>query len=104
MPRTYRGSTRTAQEGSGMNPRQKAKDLVELAVDERTPEKERLSAALKAVALIRKHDLLASPLDLLSSENETVQAVKSVAEVLFDPEFKNNVKKITSRFSGARRR
>jgi hypothetical protein len=78
--------------------RQKARDLIELAVDERTPEKERLSAAVKAVALIRKHDLLASPLDMLSGENETVQAAKSILEVLTDPKLTKNVKKVAERF------
>jgi hypothetical protein len=81
-----------------MNSRQKARDLIELAVDERTPEKERLSAAVKAVALIHKYDLLVSPLDMLDSENETVSAAKSILEVLTDPKLTANVKKVASRF------
>ena len=39
-----------------MNPRQKARDLIELAADDRTPEKERVAAAWKAVELIRGRD------------------------------------------------
>lgn len=82
-----------------MTPRQKARDLIELAADERTPEKERLSAAIKAVALIRKHDLLASPLDgILDGGDETVQAAKSIFDTLTDPKLRNNVKKVADRF------
>jgi hypothetical protein len=78
--------------------RQKVKDLVELAVDDSTTDKERVAAAMKAVVLIRKHDLLTSPLDILSSENETVQATKSILEVLTDPKLAKNVKKVADRF------
>jgi len=88
-----------------MTPRQKARDLIELAADERTPEKERLAAALKAVAIIRKHDLLASPLDgILDSGDETVQAVKSIFDVFTDPKLRENVKKVARRVNRARRR
>lgn len=46
-----------------MNVRQKAKDLIRLAVDQSTTKHERESAALQAVALIHEHGLLDSPLD-----------------------------------------
>lgn len=75
-----------------MDVRQKAKDLVELAGDKRTPEKERANAAVAAIALIRKHDLLTIPetsenrvaaiLDGISSiidvDDDTVQAVATI--------------------------
>jgi len=78
--------------------RQKAKDLLELAADESTTDKERISAAMKAGALIRKHDLLSSPLDMLGSDNETVQAAKSIFEKLADPKLAKDLKKVADRF------
>jgi len=85
-----------------VNLRQKTRDLVELAVDERTPEKERLSAALKAVRLIHEHDLLASPLDILDGiDSDTVRAAKSVATAL--PDLKKNLQKVFEGVGGARR-
>lgn len=88
-----------------MNHRQQARDLIELAADSRTPEKERLSAAIKAVALIRKYDLLANPLDSLV-DNETVQAGKSIFDMLTNPESElvRNVKKISKGVKKLRRR
>lgn len=96
-----------------MNPRQKAKDLIELAAHSDTPEKERLSAAVKAVALIRKYDLISDTneettdtaktifSELLSRvDSETLRAAKSIFDVFTDPEFQGNVKKV----AGARRR
>lgn len=65
-----------------MNLRKKARDLIELAVDPRTPESERRNAAMKAVKFIRKHDLLAKPQPknplegFLQDNDETVQTVK----------------------------
>lgn len=87
-----------------MSNRQRAKDLIELALDDGASEAERLSAALKAIRLIRKHDLLSSPLDLIDTENETVQAVKGIFETLTNPKLVKNVKKVGERFSGRRRR
>lgn len=86
-----------------MSYRQRAKDLIELALDDGAPEPERLSAALKAVKLIQKHDLLASPLDLIDSKNETVQAVKGIFEVLTNPKLTKNVKKVGERLRRRRR-
>lgn len=86
------------------NQRQRAKDLIELAVDDGTPEKERLAAALKAVGLIHKYDLLASPLDdLLGSKNETVRAVSTVVERATDPDFLGALKTIGGQIAAARR-
>jgi hypothetical protein len=87
-----------------MSTRQKAKDLVALAVDDRTPEKERITAALRAVKLIAKYGLLASPLDILDSENETVQAVRGIADVLLDPKLRRNVARVASGLKRRRRR
>lgn len=87
------------------SPRQKAKDLIELAADIHTSQKERISAAIKAVALIRKHDLLASPLDgLLDSSDETVQAATNIFETLTNPKLVGNLKKVAGRFNRRRGR
>lgn len=85
--------------------RQKVKDLIELACDETGDEKERVAAAVKAVRLIRKYDLLSSPLDgLLSSDNETVSAAATIFETLTSPNLVNSVKRVGSHLSQARRR
>lgn len=84
--------------------RQKTKDLIELALDERTPEKERISAAFNALKLIRKHGLVDSPLDGLLDGNETVQAAKTILEKILDPELTRSVKKVRDGFSRRRRR
>jgi len=79
--------------------RRKAKDLIELAVDDSTTDKERLAAAMQAIKLIRKHDLLASPLDgLIDSEDETVKAAHSIFETLTDPKLRKDVERIANRF------
>ena len=84
--------------------RQKALDLIELAHDESTSDSERVSAAMKAIKLIRRHDLLASPLgDLLGSKNETVRAVSSVIDKFTDPAFIDNIKTIGGQVAAARR-
>lgn len=87
-------------------PRQKAADLIELVMDEEGSENERVSAAMKAVAIIHKHDLLASPLDdLLGSENETVKAASTILDTLTNPDFIGAAKKIAGRVgNGGRRR
>lgn len=75
--------------------RKKARDLIELAVDENTPKEERLAAAFNAAKLIHKYDLLASPLDeLLGSENETIRAASTVLDRITDPAFIDSVKTI----------
>lgn len=88
-----------------MSHRQKARDLVELAADVDTPDAERIAAAMKVVKLIRKYDLLASPLDgLLDSGNETVQAAGDIFARITDPSLLNSVRKIGAHLSQARRR
>jgi hypothetical protein len=86
-----------------VNYRQKAKDLVKLAVDERTPEKERLSAMVAVVKLIHQHDLLSSPLDgLLNTDNETVQAAATLFGQVTSPDFIDSVKRVARGFTGRR--
>lgn len=71
------------------DPRQQVKDMVRKALDERTPEKERITTGFKALALIQKHGLLDSPLDALV-DTETRDLIDSVdktvrgARKLFD--------------------
>jgi hypothetical protein len=73
-----------------MDMREKAKDLMNLALNEaKVNEKERIAAAFKALKIIHEHELLASPLDgidiggLAGLDKETVDAtvtlVKKVA-------------------------
>jgi hypothetical protein len=88
-----------------MDARQKAKDLITLALDERTPEKERISAAFGCLKVIAKNGLLDSPLDgILSSDNETVQAAATIFEALSNPVLVKSVRKIAGGFSRGRRR
>lgn len=87
------------------NRRQKAKDLIELATNEGTPDKERIAAAVRAVGLIKKYDLLSSPLDVMFDvDNETAAAVGSILNVVTDPGLIDSVKKISERFTRKRRR
>jgi hypothetical protein len=84
--------------------RQQAKDLIELAVDDRTPEKERLNSAMKAIAIIHKYDLLSSPIDALNEiDNETIRAATKIVEKITDPDLVSSLKKIGSHI-GRRRR
>lgn len=91
--------------------RQKAKDLMTLALDERTPEKERVVAAFGALKIAFRYDLFSSPLDgILQSDNESVKAAATIFEMLTDPDFVRSVKKVAggiarrdSRGSGERR-
>ncbi len=76
-----------------MDPRQKAKDLMTLALDERTPEKERLAAAFGALKVIEKNALLDSPFDGI--DNESVRAAVDIANrTIFDADFKRNARKV----------
>ena len=87
------------------NVRQKAKDLMTLALDERTPEKERITSAFTALKIIDKHDLLASPLDgIMSIDNESVQAAGTIFSKLTDPDFVKSVKKVAGAVASRRRR
>ena len=85
--------------------RQKAKDLMKLALDERTPEKERIAAAFGALKIIDKNELLSSPLDgIMAIDNESVQAAGSIFETLTHPNFIKSVKKVAGGVSRARGR
>ena len=88
------------------NPRQKVKDLMTLALDERTPDKERVTSAFQALKMIDKYDLLSSPLDGIMDNvnNETVQAAGSIFQKLTDPDFVSSVKKVGRAISSRRRR
>lgn len=88
-----------------MSARQKARDLVELAADVDTPDKERVAAAMKLVKLIRKYDLLASPLDgLMASDNETVQAATDIFSRITDPSLVKSLKKVADQIGRVRGR
>jgi len=90
-----------------MDTRQKAKDLINLALDESAKgnEKERIVAAFKALKIISDNGLLNSPLDgIMQSDNETVQAAASIFEKLTDPAFVKSVKKVASGFGRGKRR
>lgn len=93
-------------------PREVAQKLVRLAADDRTPDKERVAAALKAAGLINEHSLLDSPLDgigdlLRSKEGKgAARAAGKVYDVLTDPDIAAALKSISRRVSDttARRR
>ena len=88
-----------------MSARQKARDLVELAADVDTPDNERIAAAMKLVKLIRKYDLLASPLDgLMASDNETVQAATDIFSRITDPSLVKSLKKVADQIGRVRNR
>ena len=85
-----------------MNARQKVKDLITLALDERTPDKERVSAAFSALKIIDKHDLLSSPLDgvMDSIDNEDVRAAGNIFRGIADlvTSRKDDFKRVGRRF------
>ena len=86
-----------------MSHRDKAKGLIELAFDEETTKEERMSAAIKAVALIRKYRLLDNPLDSAFDslkEDETFKASKKVVDTLTDPDLVSSLKTIGKTLSG----
>ena len=95
-------------------PREKAKGLIALAADERTPKEERMTAAVQAVALIAKYKLLDGPLDgigdVLRGEKATgaVRAASKLYEIFNDPDvtemFKSARESIRERGSRTRRR
>ena len=80
--------------------RQKALDLIELALDDSTTEDERRSAAVRAVKFIDKYDLLARPFE----GNSTVQAAVDVLDKLTDPSIVDSFKKIGEKIGQVRRR
>lgn len=78
--------------------REKAKKLIELALSDPKSE-EGDAAAWRALKIIRNHKLLdVTPLDGVL-DNDTVRAVKSVADVITTPEFKDGLTTI-GRFVG----
>jgi len=88
-----------------MSRRQKVKDLIKLALDGDNNDNERMAAALRAVKIIDKYDLLSSPLDgLLSSDNETVQAATDIFSRITDPSLVRSVRKIADQVGRARQR
>jgi hypothetical protein len=72
--------------------RDKAKKLIEQALDDSVEGAERAAFALRAIKIIRKYDLLSPPpLDGIL-ENDTVRAVKAVADKFSDPELVSGLK------------
>jgi hypothetical protein len=83
--------------------RAKAKSLIELATDDGTTVEERSAAAVRAIKIIQKYKLLdATPLDGIL-ENETVRAVKTVADKLADPELMGGLKELFKQAATAAR-
>lgn len=87
-----------------MNSRQKAKDLVDLAVGEGN-DKEKLVAAMRACQMIKKYSLLDSALDgLLEVDDENIQAAKTIFQALSDPDLISSVKKVARGFGRKKKR
>jgi hypothetical protein len=86
--------------------REKAKKLMVLALDQRTPENERIAAAFSALKIIDKGGFLDSPLDgiMASIDNENMQAAASIFETLSNPNFVKSVKKVASGIASRRRK
>jgi hypothetical protein len=82
------------------NPLQKAQGLIDLALDVGTTEDERCSAAMKAVKIIDKYDLLVRPFE----GHETVQAAVDMIDKLTDPSIVDGLKAIGAKIAQARRR
>ena len=84
--------------------RAKARSLITLALDDGATAEERSSAAIRAIKIIQKYKLLdATPLDGIL-ENETVRAVKTVADKLADPELMGGLKELFRQAASAARR
>jgi len=84
------------------NPRKKAKDLVELALNDGATDKERLTAMVTLVKLIKKYDLLSSQFDALP-DHETIKAATDIFERITDPDLVDAFKKIAGKFKRQRR-
>lgn len=79
--------------------RSKAKKLIDLALDDPRSE-EGQSAAMRACKIIEKYNLLdPPPLDGIL-ENDTVRAVKAVADTVTDPSFVGNLKELGRTLGG----
>ena len=83
--------------------RKKAKDLIALAADTSTSEKERVAAALQAARIIKKYKLLDSVMDMLPSDG-IVQDAKTVLDTVTNPDFLGSLKKIGGELKKFRRR
>lgn len=81
------------------DPRQKAQQLIDLALDRGTTEEERRTAAVRAVEFIDRHDLLTRPFE----GNKTVQAAVDVLDRLTDPNIMDGLKTIGDRIGQIRR-
>jgi hypothetical protein len=81
-----------------MSARKKAKDAVNLALDEGTTIQEQIAAAFTVCKLIEKYDLLDSPLDtLIGSDNEIIGSIANIVQkTIGDPSLTRDIKKIIS--------
>jgi len=82
--------------------RAKAKKLIEQALDASVDEKERNAFAVRAIKIIREFDLLTLPALDGILENETVRAVKNVADVVSSPDFIGGLKTLGREFQKVR--
>jgi hypothetical protein len=83
--------------------RQKVKDLIELAVDKSTSGEERGNAAMRAVRIIRKYNLLSRPTDGILKGNKIAQAMETILEKSRDPDLMDSLKAIKDGIESARR-
>ena len=97
---------RRRQERDPGDPRQKALDLIALALDRGTTEDERRNAAVRAVDYIDRHDLLSE-----RKRHDTVQAAVNAVDTLTDvvdtikgSGILGDLKKVGDQISRARRR
>ena len=91
--------TRRRHKPTASDPRQKAQDLIDLALDEGTTIEERRNAAMRAVKFIDKYDLLSRPFE----GNDTIQAAVDVIDKLADPSIMDSFKKIGEKIGQMRR-
>ena len=89
--------------------KQRVRDLIVLALDDDTPEKEARAAAFKAITLVEKYNLLDSPLDGIlggfkNSDNETVKAVSNIVQRFVDPGMMNDIRTVAGKVKRTRRR
>lgn len=78
--------------------RDKAKKLIENALDDGVGPEERNAFAVRAIKLIRKYDLLTPPVLDGILENETVRAAKTVLDNVTNPDFLGSLKTIGREF------
>lgn len=82
--------------------RDKAKKLIENALDDGVGPEERNTFAVRAIKLIRKYDLLTPPALDGILENETVRAAKTVLDNVTNPDFLGGLKTLGREFQKAR--